>query len=325
VTITTAEPVRLILAFAAIYFIWGSTYLGIAIAIETLPPFAAASARFVLAGVIVLLWCATRGRVISTALTPTRLARAAIVGTLMLGGGNGLVVWALSHGAPTGLTAVIIATTPFWLVAFDRILDPTRRIAWSTVMALTIGFIGIVILAAPGRDAPVAGMSAAALGAVLLATLSWATGTMIGRAITRDAATDPLVMTGIQMIGGGLALAGWSLASDDLSTFAFADVSMRSWIAQIYLTIFGSIIAYTAFIWLLRHASAAAIGTYAYVNPIVALALGVWLNAEVLTLRAVVASALVLGAVVTVTLWEGRRGRIRPPAPNGPTTTAAAP
>lgn len=358
---------RIVLAFAAVYVIWGSTYLGIKVAIESIPPFLMAGSRFLFAGVIMLAWLGARGDLgrflrQPRALVLRQIAIAGIVGTLMLGTGNGIVVWAIEHGAPTGLVAVMIATTPFWLVLFQWIGD-RRPVARRVLGGLVIGFAGIVVLRGlgglGGGGAATRGLEGWTVPVILIATFSWALGSMLSKAggaaprrhapiapaeqpppLSAEAARSapalpversvvepsrpratssdlsPLVSTGLQMLIGGAGLTIFSLATEPLSTFDPASISLRSGLGFVYLVIFGSLIAYTAFIWLLRQVSAAAVGTYAYVNPVVAVVLGGLFNAEPITPRTMLASGLILTAVILITLPRGRAKR----APAGPLT-----
>jgi len=312
---TQSHRLRVIAAFTAIYLIWGSTYLGIKVAIDSMPPFFMAGTRFALAGLLMLAWLALRGHIDAVSLSGRRLALAVLVGTLMLGVGNGLVVAAINRGAPTGLVAVLIATTPFWLVVLERLFDSKKRITGQMIAGLALGFAGIIILKWNGPS-PSSGanpaIDAITLGTMLLATLAWASGSLISKRLNRPAGTNspeeagpkanPLVGTALQMLAGGAVLGLFGLATESWSTIDFGAITLASWMGYAYLIVFGSIIGYTAFIWLLRHVSAAAVGTYAYVNPVVAVVLGVWFAGEVFTIHAAIASALILGAVVMLTL-----------------------
>lgn len=318
-----AHRLRVIAAFAAVYLIWGSTYLGIKVAIESMPPFFMAGTRFALAGLLMLAWLALRGQIDAAALSLRRLGLAVLVGTLMLGFGNGLVVAAINRGAPTGLVAVLIATTPFWLVVLERLFDSSRRITWRMIAGLALGFAGIIILKWNGPS-PSSGanpaIDAITLGTMLFATLAWASGSLISKRFNRPASVtlapgarrppNPMVGTALQMLAGGIVLGLFGLFTESWSTIDLRAITVASWLGYVYLIIFGSIIGYTAFIWLLRHVSAAAVGTYAYVNPVVAVILGVFFAGEVFTVHAAIASALILGAVVMLTL--------RPAAPSTP-------
>lgn len=326
------------LAFLAVYLIWGSTYLGIKVALESMPPYFMAGSRFFVAGALLLGWLAVRGRLPSGSFTPRRLGLSALVGVLMLAVGNGLVVWSIERQAPTGLVAVLVATTPFWLVILERFADASRRITPQIVAGLLAGFLGMLVLSgvlgpqgvwgssgaetAPHSGAASGDLPVAVLVAMLVATLAWSCGSLLSRRSGRAqvAATgtgagigsaestaaiarpvDPLLAPALQMLAGGAAMLVVSAASEPWSELDLAAVTLRSWVGYWYLVFFGSIVAYSAFIWLLRHVSAAMVGTYAYVNPVVAVLLGALVLGESLTARTAVASALILLAVVLIT------------------------
>lgn len=312
-----APIVQLIAAFAAIYLIWGSTYLGIKLAIESMPPYFMAGSRFLLAGLLLLSWLLMRGGFDRRLLSAYPLLTCAAVGILMLGLGNGLVVRSIGQGAPTGLIAVLIAITPFWLVGIERLVEPTRRITARTVLGLMVGVLGIAILGGvlEGGGRSSVQVDTPTLLVMLVATLSWASGSMLSRYGSRgqrpsdgrsgSAAVNPLGPAALQMIFGGGALLLVSAVCEPWRTIDLPSITARAWLGYVYLVLCGSIIAYSAFIWLLRHVSAAAVGTYAYVNPVVAVFLGALVLGERLTLRTGVASGLILVAVVLIT-WPGR-------------------
>ena len=311
------ERALIVVAFLAIYLIWGSTYLGIKVALEAMPPFFMAGTRFMIAGAILvacmLAVSAEFGGgfgALRAALAPARLGRAALVGILMLGVGNGCVVWSISHGAPTGLVAVVIATTPLWLVLLDwmenRLAGRPARVAPAVIVGLLVGLAGIVVLRGVGAHAT-AGLDGAVLPLLLVASLAWACGSVVSRRGGRGGhAGSPLIATGFQMLIGGAAIATYSAIVEGWSTIDLRDFTARSWIGYAYLIVFGSLIGYTAFIWLLRRVSAAAVGTYAYVNPVVAVILGALMANEPLTARTMFASAIVLVAVALITTARAR-------------------
>ncbi|MFO0875562.1 MAG: EamA family transporter [Phycisphaerales bacterium] len=305
---------QVVAAFAAIYVLWGSTYLGIKVAVEAMPPFFMAGSRFMLAGFLLLGWMAaqpaSRGggsAALRSMLAPAPLVRAATIGLLMLGIGNGCVVWAISHRAPTGLTAVMIATTPLWLVLLDW-LGAARSghrapIAPRVVVGLAVGVVGIVVLRGVGFEAA-AGLDGPIVPVLLAASLAWACGSVLSKRSRADG--SPFVATGLQMVLGGAAVTLFSALTEHWGTIEPSAFTLRSWLGFGYLVVFGSLVGYTAFIWLLRHVSAAAVGTYAYVNPVVAVVLGAIIADEPLTPRTIVASAIILAAVVLITTARAR-------------------
>lgn len=304
------------LAFAAVYVIWGSTYLGIKVAVESMPPYLMAGARFLLAGLIMAAWLAVTGRFGRNALSFRAFVSSAVVGVLMLGTANALVVWAIHRGAPTGLAAVIVATTPFWLVVLDRFVEGTSRITAQVVAGLGIGLIGIAVLTGVGGEAP-KGIDGPALIALVGATLAWSVGSILSRSGPRPA--SPLVATAVQMVMGGAILFVGSLLLESHAGFRLDTITLRSWIGFVYLVVFGSLVGYTAFVFLLRHVSAAAVGTYAYVNPVVAVFLGTLLNDEPLTAQTLIASSLILVAVILLSRarTSPRPAVVEEPQPQG--------
>lgn len=301
---------KLLAAFAAVYVIWGSTYLAIRFAIETIPPLFMASVRFLVAGGMLYAWARRRG-----APPPSRKqwSAAAVVGGLLLVGGNGAVVVA-EQWIPSGLAALLVAAVPLWIVLVDWVggsgARPTRRVT----AGLVAGFGGVVLLA--GSPGVGEGGARELLGAalVLVGGLSWA----IGSIYSRHAPTPPRprLWVGMQMIAGGALLLPISLLAGEWSAIDLAAVSPKSLLSLLYLIVFGAIVGYSAYIWLLTASTPARVATYAYVNPVVALFLGWALAAEPLTGRSLVAGAVILGSVVLITT-ERRSGREERAASSG--------
>lgn len=292
---THASRAQIIAAFASIYLVWGSTYLAIRYAIETIPPFTMGGARFLVSGVMLYVWARYRG-----APRPTRLnwRNAAIAGAFLLLGGNGAVVWA-EQFVPSGLTALLVSILPFWLVIIEWVRPPKRRPSGLVLVGLVLGFAGIIVLIGPGNlggdgDVPLLGALVLILG-----SLSWA----IGSFWSRDAELPKsgLLTTGMEMLAGGALLLMVGVLSGELSGFDIQRVSRDSAIGLLYLITFGSLIGFTSYIWLLDKVSPAILGTYAYVNPIVAVLLGWAIAGEALSIRTGVAAAIVICAVALIT------------------------
>jgi drug/metabolite transporter (DMT)-like permease len=284
---------RLLIAFAAVYLIWGSTYLGIRVAIETMPPFFMAAARFLVAGTVLYGWSRLRG-----APRPTRAEwrAASIVGVLLLAGGNGGVVWA-EQIVPSGLAALIVGAEPLWVVILDWLRPGGRRPGCVTGVGLVVGFLGVALLIAPGRGGSgvVPPLGAAAL---TVAIISWAIGSIYSR--TAPSPASPLMATGTKMLAGGTALAAMSLVAGEPGRFHLAAVSGRSLFALVYLIVFGAIVGFTAYLWLLQNTTLAKASTYAYVNPVVAVLLGWLILREPLTARILLATAIIVSGVVLI-------------------------
>jgi drug/metabolite transporter (DMT)-like permease len=290
-----AFRLRLLTAFAAIYLIWGSTYLGIRIAIETLPPLLVAAMRFIVAGSLLYVWARRDG-------TPRpagyQWRAAIIVGGLLLLGGNGLVTWA-EQRVPSGLAALLVATVPLWMVLLNWALLRKRRPTGKVFIGLTLGLIGIVLLIGPTNLLGDHRVDVVGAGMLLLAALSWTVGSLYAhRAPLPDA---PLLGTAMEMVAGGVLLALAAGVKGEWGQVDFASVSLRSWLALAYLTLFGSIVAFTAYTWLLRVSTPARVSTYAYVNPVVAVVLGWAVAGEPLTGQMLLAAVVIVLAVAIIT------------------------
>lgn len=295
----------LLLAFTAIYFIWGSTYLAIRFAIETMPPLGMASLRFLIAGTLMYVWSRARG---VRAPTAAQWRSGALSGTLLLVGGNGAVVVA-EQWVPSGLVALLVATVPIWMVVLDAAFGSRSRPSPRSTAGLVSGFLGVGLLA--GSPGVGAGGGLELLGAVLVlgGSLCWATGSLVSR--YAEDPPRPRMLVATQMLSGGLVFAALSLGFGELNGFSIAQVSARSWGAFVYLIIAGALIGYAAYIWLLTVESPSRVGTYAYVNPVVALCLGWAFADEPLTFRSMLAAAIILASVVVITTDT------RPRAPRG--------
>ena len=296
-------PLRILLSFAAIYVIWGSTYLAIRIGVETLPPFLLAGARFCVAGG--LLYGAMR---LSGAPRPswTMWKSAALIGTLMMFGGNGLVTWAQQQ-VPSGLAALLVATVPIFMVMLDVGAFGGPRPGRLVVLGLVTGSAGLIFLIGPSEGA------IAPLGAVvlLIAALSWALGSLLNRSATLP--ESPWMAAAMEMIAGGLLMVIIASVTGEWSKLDPATVSTRSILAFLYLTVFGSIVALSAYVYLLRETSAAAVSTYAFVNPVIALALG-WWTGEVVSTGTLAGAAMIIGSVMLIHWAKHRRKMMSEPA-----------
>ncbi len=292
----TAPPSRtaLVLAFATIYLVWGSTYLGIRVAVTTMPPFAMAAARFGLAGVLLFTWLKLRG----TAWPQTRQWRDnAIVGTLLLLGGNGLVAWA-EQFIPSGVTALIIGAGPIFVVLTEWAWPGGQRPTLLTFAALLLGMSGVAYLTFDPAQREGNALPPAALIAVLIACLSWSVGSIYSRHTKR--AAPPPMAAALQMICGSVSLMLVGFATGDWQRLNVSAISAASWSAFVYLALIGSILGFSTFVWLLKHSTPARISTHTFVNPIVAVFLGWMILHEPVTGRTLIASAIIVSAVVLV-------------------------
>ncbi|HYE97145.1 MAG TPA: EamA family transporter [Rubricoccaceae bacterium] len=312
-TLRPAPLAGVLAAFAAVYVIWGSTYLAIRFAIETLPPFGMAGVRFLTAGAVLYALGRARG-----AARPTgpQWRASALIGALLLLGGNGGVVWA-EQRIPSGVAALLVAGMPLWMVLLDWARPGGVRPTRGMVLGLALGIAGITVLVGPADLVGGGRIDPLGAGAVLLGSFFWATGSLYARSAPTPKET--LLAVGMQMLAGGALLVMAGLLAGEAPRFDASAVSARSLLGLAYLITFGSIVAYTAYVWLLGVASAARVATYAYVNPIVAVLLGWALADEPLTPRVLVAAAVIVGAVVLIV-------RARPAqAPEEPAEAVAAP
>ena len=296
---------RLIAAFAAVYVIWGSTYLAIRFAVETLPPLLMASARFMLAGAIVLAWARLR----EGAAWPSRVEwRVGLIGgTLLLLGGNGGVSWA-EQRVPSGIAALLVAVVPLWMVLLDWLRPGGARPRGAVFAGVGLGLAGLALLVGPDAIRSGSGTDAVGATVLILASLSWAAGSLYTKFAPRASSTT--VGTGTQMLAGGFALLVASVVAGEPARLDLAHASTASLVAFLYLLTFGSLIGFTAYVYLLAHTTAAKASTYAYVNPVVAVLLGWAIGHEPVTSRTVLAAAVILGGVAIITITgEGSAGR----------------
>ncbi len=286
---------KLLLAFAAVYFIWGSTYLFIRFAIETVPPFLVGGIRFILAGGVMYAWLRMRG-----AARPARAEwrSAFIIGPLLMTGGNGGIVWSEQYVA-SGIVALVVALVPLWMLLLGWMRGgarPSRR-EW---LGVTTGLVGVAMLVSTDGNPAHGGISPLAALVMVCSTLSWSVGSLIARDAPLPA--SPLLASAMEMLAGGVGMLLIALGRGEFQQLATSDVSWRSGLSIAYLAAFGSIIAFSAYKWLLSRASPAAVGTYAFVNPVVAVVLGWAFASEPLGLRTVAAMVVIVGAVVTISL-----------------------
>jgi drug/metabolite transporter (DMT)-like permease len=283
------------IALIALYIVWGSTYFGIKVAIETIPPFLHASIRFLISGLILVIWQRSAGHPM-----PTRKQwiSVGIIGTLLLLGGNGLVAWA-EQTIPSGVAALIIASVPLFLVIGEAIRPNGVKPNWQGIVGLLIGFLGIFILVGPSE---IAGgstkLNTFGVIALLSACLFWATGSIYSK--TADLPKSSLMNTGAQMLMGSISLLVVSLMSGELHGWDVTAVSARSIYGLLYLIFVGSLVGFVSYGWLLQNAPIALVSTYAYVNPIVAVFLGVWFANEIMEPRIWLATAIIIGAVIFI-------------------------
>ncbi|HTK47931.1 MAG TPA: EamA family transporter [Gemmatimonadaceae bacterium] len=287
---------RLIAAFAAVYLVWGSTYLAIRFAVETLPPLLMAGCRFLLSGAIILAFARMHGR--RSWPTAREWRTAFISGSLLLLGGNGGVVWA-EQRVPSGIAALLVAVVPLWMVLLDWLRPGGHRPKTAVFAGVGLGLVGLLLLVGPDT---VRGGGTDTIGALVLvaASLAWAAGSLYTKFAPR--ASSGMVEAGSQMLAGGVALVLVAALFGEPAQLDLAHASTRSLLGFAYLVTFGSLIGFTAYFYLLAHTTAAKAATYAYVNPVVAVFLGWALGHESVTRRTVLAAAVILAGVAIITI-----------------------
>lgn len=290
---------RIWIALLALYLVWGSTYLAIRFVVESIPPFLAAGVRFLISGTILYVWRRGQG---DPALRPQNWMAAAIVGWLLLVGGNGSLAWAEQH-VPSGIASLFIGTTPLWMVLLDRLRPKDKGASRLTWLGILLGFTGVALLANPFEQGP-ASLRLNPLGAaaLLFAAFSWAVGSLYSRHAPLPA--SPLLATGSQMLAGGTGLVLVGTLLGEWGQLEPAAILPRSLGGLVYLITFGSLIGFVAYTWLLRVAPTPLVATYAYVNPVVAILLGAVFGQETITPRVILSAMIILGAVVLINLTK---------------------
>jgi drug/metabolite transporter (DMT)-like permease len=287
--------------------VWGSTYLGIRVAVESIPPFGMAAVRFAIAGLLLAAWSRATGEGRrdgrpAPALTRVEVRDSFVVGALLLGGGMGLVAWG-EQSVPSGIAALLVAMMPVWLAILSALFIRERlpRIA---VLGIAVGFLGVGLLAWP-TEIGGASVQPAGLAALIASPISWAIGSLY--ATTRaKLPSRPLLASAVQMLAGSIVLALMALLSGEVATFRAAAVTSNSLVSLAYLILVGSLVGYTAYGWLLRVAPLPLVATYAYVNPIVAVVLGAAILGEPIGIRTLVAGAVIVVAVALIITARSR-------------------
>jgi drug/metabolite transporter (DMT)-like permease len=298
----SASPAAVWAALVAVYLVWGSTYLAIRVTIRTIPPLLSASIRFLIAGAVLYLLTIRRGDAGGDRPRAIHWRTAFIIGAAMLFGGNGLVSIA-EQRVPSGLAALILASIPLWMVVI-RALVLRERVRWVEVAGLVIGFGGIVLLADPFGAG---GADLVGVATLLVAALCWAAGSLYARSAPLPA--RPLVGTAMEMLAGGLVLGIVATATGEWSGFDPGAISLESLLGLGFLIVFGSLVGFASYVWLLRVTRTSLVSTYAYVNPVVAVLLGWAILGETVTVRTGIAGAVIVAAVALIV-----SARATPPA-----------
>jgi len=283
------------LAFAIIYFVWGSTFFAIRVGVREVPPFLLAAVRFSVAGLILYAWMIARGE---RSPTCRQWRSVFLLAILIFVFDYGLLFWA-EQRVPSGMAAVMLATIPVYMALSEIIFLRTQRLTVRLAVALLIGVGGVVVLVSRSLNvggAPIDRLGAAAL---LVAGISWSAAATLTRKLPLP--PSKVMSSGVQMLAGGVMLALTAATLGEFRNFHPSAVSRAAWLSLVYLIIFGSIIAFTAYVWLIHHESPTKVGTYAYVNPVVAVVIGYFLGGEPLGLRTILGTAFVLISVVVIT------------------------
>jgi drug/metabolite transporter (DMT)-like permease len=329
-THSSPRPLAIWAAMLSIYIVWGSTYLAIRFVVQTGMPFLMAGFRFLLAGMILFVFRRLRG---DPSPTRNQWRSAVIIGVFMLTFGNGGVSWAEQRVA-SGVASLLVGSAPLWMFLLDALshrLWPKRNIAgvagtggshrpgWLSILGVLVGFCGIVLLVGPSELTGLKGeIDFVGASVLTLGSFTWALGSLYSRSASLP--VSPLLGTGMEMLGGGAGLMILGTLSGEWSRLNFVAISAQSWLGFGYLVIFGSLVGFASYTWLLRVAPTTLVSTYAYVNPIVAILVGNLLAQEPLTPRIVIATLVILSSVALITATQRVKGKtsttlpIKPPA-----------
>ena len=300
-----AQRGRLVLAFAAVYLLWGSTFLAMRFGIQTIPPLFMASMRHLVAGTLLIAWSWRR---LERWPTTAEWRDAAIVGVLLLGA-NGTVAWSEQY-VPSGTAALLVATVPLWMVLIDWWRPRGTHPGHGVLLGLALGFAGLVTLIGPGALFGHGTVNPIGATALLLGSLSWATGSIVAQ--RQPKSPVPLFAVGMQMVCGGSALFAMATLTGQTARFSFSHMSLASALGWAYLVVFGSLLGFTAYAYLLRTTTAAKVATYAYVNPVIAVLLGWAFAGEIVTKRTLAAAGVIVAGVAIITI---ARTDVMPPVP----------
>lgn len=299
-----ASPLMVIVAFATVYIVWGSTYFFIQKAVQGFPPFLLGAIRFLVAGTLLLGWSAVRGEKI---FIRQNFKHAAIGGVLMLFVGNGAVIWVEQY-MPSAMVAIIVSSSPIWFVLLDK---PKWRENFSnkfTLIGLAIGFAGVVLLFSEKITKAFASdqikMELIGMGLLLIGSMAWAGGSLYSKYKSSEGSAT--VNTAWQMLLAGVAFMPGSLLRGEVQGLQWENISTDAWLSLLYLIFFGSIAAFSAYVWLLQVRSATMVSTYAYVNPVVAVLLGVFLANENISFLQVLGLAIILASVLIINIAKHR-------------------
>ena len=288
-------------AFGVIYFVWGSTFLAIRVGVHEVPPLTFAAMRFFIAGLALIAWTAFRRETWPTA---RQWGSICLLAALIFVGDYGLLFWA-EQKVPSGIAAVMLATIPAFTAVAEVLLLRTQRLTLQLCVALVIGLAGVAVLMSHSLNLGGAPISTVGAVALIVAAMFWSVATVMTRRLPLP--SSKVLSSGAQMLAGGVMLAVAALAFGEPRRFHAAAVSGQAWFALVYLIVMGSIVGFTCYVWLIHHESPTKVGTYAYVNPVVAVLVGYFVGGEPLGLRTILGTALVLASVLLITLGKSTR------------------
>lgn len=302
-----ASPVLVIIAFATVYIVWGSTYFFIQMAIHGIPPLLLGALRFFTAGMLMLIWCIIKGDKI---FIKNSIVTSAIVGVFLLVGGNGAVIW-VEQKLPSAMVAIMVSSAPIWFVLLDRQNWGVNLKNRSTIAGLVIGFAGVILLFGEQVNAMFAGGSVNSklpgLLLLIFGSVAWSSGSLYSK--HHPSKGSAAVNVAWQMIIAGLVFVPGSLLNHEFDHLQWSQIPMQAWLALVYLIVFGSIAAFSAYVWLLQVQPATQVSTYAYVNPVIAVILGILFAHEHVSLLQIGGLITILGSVLLINLSKYRKGK----------------
>ena len=300
-----ASTAMVVLAFATVYIVWGSTYFFIQKALTGFPPFLIGVLRFIAAGLLMMAWCAIKGEKIFD--FPS-IKTAAVTGLLLLFVGNGVVIW-VEQTLPSAMVAIMISSSPIWFILLDKPKWKENLNNRSTITGLLIGFVGVILLFSEHLIAAFSsiqnGSELIGLSMLVIGTISWAGGSLYSKYNTTGGSS--MVNTSWQMLIAGVAFIPGSLIQGEFSIIQWNNIPTAAWLSVIYLIFFGSIAAYSAYVWLLKVQPSTKVSTYAYVNPVIAVLLGIFFAKETISSIQIIGLIVILGSVVLINLDKYRK------------------
>lgn len=305
----SASLLMVVLAFAIVYIVWGSTYFFIQIAVKDFPPFILGALRFIIAGVIMVVWCIYKGENIFAA---KGIKHAAISGILMLFCGNGIIIW-VEQSMPSAMVAIMVSSAPLWFVLLDKPKWSENLRSKSIIAGMLIGLAGVILLFSEqvSEALSLQGSESVKMSSMIMlviAAITWSGGSLYSKYKSSE---DPIIVTSTwQMIAAGIAFLPGIIIRDEFNGFQWKDVSGDAWMAVIYLVVLGSIAGFSAYVWLLKERPAMQVSTYAYVNPVVAVLLGVFFAKEQISSIQVIGLIIILGSVFMINMARYRREKL---------------